>query len=101
MGNIVFYTITAISLIVVKIPDITEMGQDHKEEDDHNLADGGGGPGYDEMEDCFYNQTGEWCPKHIHQAIEVTWLIIMDILSSCLLFILFKNRESLTGLPLG
>ena len=99
MGNFVFYVLTAISLIVVKIPDITEMGQD-QEDDDHSMT-GGDGRLTGEMEDCFYNQTGEWCPKHIHQAIEVTWLIIMDILSSCLLFILFKNRESLTGLPLG
>ena len=92
-----FYTITAISFIVVKIPAITEMGQAHHYSSGGGVRAGGGDPDF-EMEDCFYNQTGKWCPSHVHQAIEVVWLIIMDVISVISLFYLFKQRDRFTGL---
>ena len=57
------------------------------DDDDHHFTD------HPIMDDCDYNITGDWCITHIHQALEISWLILMDMMAISFMFYLWKYRD--------
>ena len=78
---------------MVNIAYVTEA---EVEGDDHFS----GGGDHEPIKDCHYNETGEWCPSQIHQALEVSWLVLMDISAITFMFYLWFYRDYYSGKPL-